>query len=296
MPKPSPNASQKPSSATPFPRRLACRERVVVLEGAPKMVGIVNITDDSFFDGGRFASVEAAIAQGLKLVAEGAAMLDLGGQSTRPGYAEVSPEEEIARVVPVIAALVGKTSVPISIDTYKTAVARAAFAAGAHVLNEIHGFQGAGAEELANLAAEVNCAVILMHNDAAYKTTTLDPVASMLAFFDRSLAVAARAGVAREKIILDPGIGFAKTHEQNLALLARLDELHSLGLPLLLGASRKSVIGNILELPPEDRLEGTLTTTALAVWQRVEFIRVHDVQANLRAAQVAAALRPFSKP
>lgn len=260
------------------------------------MIGIVNITDDSFFDGGRFASTEAAVAQGLKLVAEGAAMLDIGGQSTRPGYAEISSEEEIARVVPVIVALVEKTSVPISIDTYKPVVARAALAAGVHVLNDIHGLQGSGAEELAGIAAESGCALILMHNEAAFKTTKLDPLAAMLAFFDRSLAVAARAGVAREKIVLDPGIGFAKTHEQNMALLARLDELHVLGLPLLLGASRKSVIGNILDLPPAERLEGTLTTTALAVWQRVEFIRVHDVQANLRAAQVAAALRPFSKP
>lgn len=289
-------ASAKPASATPFPRRLVCRERFIILDGVPKMIGIVNITDDSFFDGGRFASTEAAVAQGLKLVAEGAAMLDIGGQSTRPGYAEISSEEEIARVVPVIVALVEKTSVPISIDTYKPVVARAALAAGVHVLNDIHGLQGSGAEELAGIAAESGCALILMHNEAAFKTTKLDPLAAMLAFFDRSLAVAARAGVAREKIVLDPGIGFAKTHEQNMALLARLDELHVLGLPLLLGASRKSVIGNILDLPPAERLEGTLTTTALAVWQRVEFIRVHDVQANLRAAQVAAALRPFSKP
>ena len=291
-----PDNSAPANTVAPACRRLLCRGRKLALDGTPKMVGIVNITDDSFFDGGRFVVTEAAVAQGLKLVAEVAAMLDVGGQSTRPGYAEISPEEEIARVVPVIAALAEKVSVPLSIDTYKPVVARAAFAAGAHVLNDIHGFQEKGAAELAGIAAESGFAVILMHNDAAFKTTKLDPLADMLAFFDRSLAVAARAGVARDKIILDPGIGFAKTHEQNLALIARLDELHVLGLPLLLGASRKSVIGNILELPPEERLEGTLATTALAVWQRVEFIRVHDVQANLRAAQVAAALRPFSKP
>ncbi|MBK9990438.1 MAG: dihydropteroate synthase [Verrucomicrobia bacterium] len=276
------------------PRRLVCRDRSLLLDGEPKMVGIVNITDDSFFDGGRFASTEAAVAQSLRLVAEGAAMLDLGGQSTRPGYAEISAEEEIARVVPVISTLLEKTSVPLSIDTYKPAVARAALAAGAHVLNDIHGFLGD--ETLAEIAAEAGCAVILMHNDEAYKAAHLDPIAAMLAFFDRSLAVAARAGVAREKIMLDPGIGFAKTHEQNLALLARLDELRVLGLPLLLGASRKSVIGNVLSLPPEERLEGTLATTALAVWQGVEFIRVHDVCANARAAKTAAAIRNHSKP
>jgi dihydropteroate synthase len=280
--------------ARPEPRRLVCRERSLLLDGTPKMVGIINLTDDSFFDGGRFASTEAAVAQALKLTAEGAAILDLGGQSTRPGYAEVSAEEEIARVVPVITALLGKTSVPLSIDTYKPLVARAALTAGAHVLNDIHGFQGD--ETLAHIAAEFGCAVILMHNDAAFKTAHLDPIAAMLAFFDRSLAIAARAGVSREKILLDPGIGFAKSHEQNLALLARLDELRVLGLPLLLGASRKSVIGNILTLPPEERLEGTLATTALAVWQGVEFIRVHDVCANARAAQTAAAIRHHSKP
>jgi dihydropteroate synthase len=278
----------------PEPRRLVCRDRSLVLDGTSKMVGIVNITDDSFFDGGRFASTEAAMAQALKLVAEGAAMLDLGGQSTRPGYAEVSSDEEIARVVPVLTALLGKTSVPLSIDTYKPTVARAALAAGAHVLNDIHGFQND--ETLAHMAAEAGCAVILMHNDDAFKTVHLDPIAAMLAFFDRSLAIAARAGVSREKILLDPGIGFAKTHEQNLALLARLDELRVLGLPLLLGASRKSVIGNVLSLPPEERLEGTLATTALAVWQGVEFIRVHDVCANARAAKTAAAIRNYSKP
>ncbi len=234
------------------------------------------------------------MAQGLKLVNEGAAMLDLGGQSTRPGFAEISVEEEIARVVPVVSALVAKTSVPLSIDTYKPAVARAALAAGAHVLNDIHGFQGD--EALASTAAEFGCAVILMHNDAAFKAAHLDPIAAMLAFFDRSLAIAARAGVVRQKIVLDPGIGFGKTQEQNLELLARLDELRVLGLPLLLGASRKSVIGNVLSLPPEERLEGTLATTALAVWQGVEFIRVHDVCANARAAKTAAAIRNYSKP
>lgn len=275
-------------------RRLCCRDRVLVLDGTPKIVGIVNVTADSFYDGGRFGSCEAAMAQGLKLVNEGAAMLDLGGQSTRPGFAEISVEEEIARVVPVVSALVAKTSVPLSIDTYKPAVARAALAAGAHVLNDIHGFQGD--EALASTAAEFGCAVILMHNDAAFKAAHLDPIAAMLAFFDRSLAIAARAGVVRQKIVLDPGIGFGKTQEQNLELLARLDELRVLGLPLLLGASRKSVIGNVLSLPPEERLEGTLATTALAVWQGVEFIRVHDVCANARAAKTAAAIRNYSKP
>lgn len=260
------------------------------------MVGIVNVTDDSFYEGSRQVSVKDALDQAMAMVAEGAAMLDIGGQSTRLGYVEIPAEVEIARVVPVIAQLVKKTDVPLSVDTYKPEVAAAAMDAGAHVLNDIHGFQGPGAERLAAMAAQAGCAVILMHQDASFKTGVQDVVAAMLAYFDRSVAVADRAGVARERLVLDPGIGFAKTHEQNLELLARLDELRVLGLPLLLGASRKSVIGNILGLPPEERLEGTLATTTLAVWQQVEFIRVHDVQANLRAARVAAAIRNFSKP
>jgi len=272
---------------------LVCRDRSLALDGKPKMVGIVNVTGDSFFDGGQFVSHGAAIEQALKLIAEGAAMIDVGGQSTRPGYEELSAEEEIARVVPVIQALAQQTSVVISVDTYKPAVARAAWQAGAHVLNDIHGFQGEPA--MAAVAAESGCAVILMHNDAAFKTMPGDPLAAMCAFFERSFALAAASGVAREKLVLDPGIGFAKTHEQNVELLARLGELRVFGLPLLLGASRKSVIGNILMLPSEERLEGTLATTALAVWQGVEFIRVHDVRANARAAQTAHALRTFSK-
>jgi dihydropteroate synthase len=258
------------------------------------MVGIVNVTDDSFYDGGRFASTDGAIAQALKLIDEGAAIIDVGGQSTRPGYVEISVEEEIARVVPVVLGLAQKASVVISIDTYRPAVTHAALAAGAHVLNDIRGFQADAS--LPQLAAEAGCAVILMHHDAAFKTASGDLVANVIAFFERSLEIAATAGVAREKIVLDPGIGFGKTHEQNLELLARLAELRTLGLPLLLGVSRKSVIAHVLALPPEERLEATLATTALAVWQDVEFIRVHDVRANLRAAQFTAAIRTFSKP
>jgi len=282
------------------PRQLVCRDRVITLDGAPKMVGIVNVTADSFFDGGLHATTDAAVAHALTLVEEGAALIDIGGESTRPGFVQISTDVEIARVVPVIAALAGKTKVPLSIDTHKPVVARAALQAGAHVLNDVRGFQGDPA--LPAIAAEAGCAVILMHNvplmhkDASFKTTPGDVVAGLLAFFERSLAIATQAGVAREKIVLDPGIGFGKTHEQNLELLARLGELRVLGLPLLLGASRKLVIGNTLSLRPEDRLEGTLTTTALAVWQGVEFIRVHDVRANARAATMAAAIRTFSKP
>lgn len=279
---------------TPIPGQLICRDRAVALDGTPKMVGIVNVTDDSFFDGGRHATPATAVAHALKLVDEGAAIIDIGGESTRPGFTEIPTEVEAARVVPVIEELVAKTKIPLSIDTYKSAVARAALAAGVHVLNDIRGFQGDPA--LPGVAAEAGCAVILMHNDPSFKTAQGDVLTKLLTFFERSLKIAAQAGVLLEKLVLDPGIGFGKTYEQNLELLARVGELRVLGLPLLLGASRKSVIGHTLSLPAEDRLEGTLATTALAVWQRVEFIRVHDVRANARAASMTAAIRTFSKP
>ena len=271
------------------PRSLDCRGLRVEYGAVPVIVGIVNVTPDSFYDGGRHATTEAAVAQGARLVSEGAGMLDIGGMSTRPGHGDVSVADEIARVVPVIAALAGKVAVPLSIDSYRPAVVRAALEAGAHVVNDIHGLQRA--PELARLAAEFGAAAIAMHFEKGFETATGDVIERQLAFFRRSLAIAAEAGLPMERIVLDPGIGFHKTQEQNLELIARVGELRALGLPVLLAASRKSVISHVLDLPPEERLEGTLATTALAVWQRVEFLRVHDVRANLRAARMAAALR-----
>lgn len=270
------------------------RGRDLVLDGRPKMVGILNVTPDSFYDGGQHQGLAAALAHARQMIDEGAAMLDIGGESTRPGHTEVPAAEEIARVVPVIEVLSATVSIPLSIDTSKAEVARAAVAAGAHLINDVHGFQRD--PELARLAAEYGCGVILMHQDATFRDTAIDPVAGVAAFLERSAGIALAAGVPRSNIILDPGIGFAKTHAQNLALLARLGEFRSLGFPLLLGASRKSVIGNVLSLPPDERLEGTLATTTLAAWQDVEFIRVHDVRANLRAALMAAALRTARSP
>jgi dihydropteroate synthase len=269
--------------------RLGCRGRELVLGGEPRIVGILNVTPDSFFDGGKFAQTDAAVAQAHRLVAEGAAMIDLGGQSTRPGYTEVPVAEEIHRVVPVITALARSLPVPLSIDTYRSAVARAALQAGAHVLNDIHGLLRDPA--LAAVAAEFGCPVVVMHNEPGFDTAAGDPVDRMLRYFERCLATAARAGIAADRLILDPGIGFAKTQAQNLAILARLPELRALGRPLFLGASRKSVVSHVLDLPPGERLEGTLAITSLAAWHGVELIRVHDVQANLRAARMAAALR-----
>jgi dihydropteroate synthase len=269
--------------------RLDCRGRELNLGAEPRIVGILNVTPDSFFDGGRFADPAAAVAQAHRLVAQGAAMIDLGGQSTRPGYVEAPADEEIRRVVPVIRELAATLPVPLSIDTYRSAVARAAFQAGAHLLNDIHGLLRDPA--LASVAAEFGAPVIVMHNEPGFNDDPADPLPRMLRYFERSLAMAARAGIPTARLILDPGIGFAKTQPQNLAILARLPELRTLGRPLFLGASRKSVVSHVLDLPAAERLEGTLAITSLAAWHGVELIRVHDVQANLRAARMAAALR-----
>lgn len=278
-------------SAVPDPasRIIRLRDKTLALDGQPKIVAILNVTPDSFSDGGRHQALDAALSRAVQMVDEGAAIIDIGGQSTRPGYVEVSDEEEIARVVPVIEALVGRLSIPLSIDTYKPAVARAAVQAGADIINDVHGFQCH--PELAEIAARHGCGVILMHNEAAFPESSGATMERIATFLARSRDLALAAGVPRGGIILDPGIGFAKTHAQNLEILARLGELRSLDCPLLLGASRKSVIAHVLSLPPDQRLEGTLATTALAVWQGVEFIRVHDVAANLRAARMAQAVR-----
>jgi dihydropteroate synthase len=277
----------------PSSQSLRCRDLTLALDGPPRLMGILNVTDDSFFDGGRHFALDAALARARQLVAEGADLLDVGGQSTRPGYKEITAAEEIARTVPVIRALVAEfPDLPLSIDTYKPAVAAAALDAGAHVLNDIHGLQGPGGPALARLALESGAAVVLMHNDPALRDLPpdVDPIPGVLAWLRRSLDLAAVAGLSAERIVLDPGIGFGKTQAQNLTLLARLDALHALGQPILLGVSRKSVIAHACPgLAPEDRLEGTLALTALAVRQGVQLHRVHDVQANRRAARVAFA-------
>lgn len=268
-------------------------------------MGILNVTDDSFFDGGRHLALDAALNRARQLVAQGADLLDIGGQSTRPGYTEISDAEEISRTAPVIRALAAEfPRLPLSIDTYKPAVAAAALSSGAHILNDIHGLQGPGGHALARLAAETGAALVVMHNDPALRSLpdadSASPapgsalLASVLTFLGRSIDIATASGVPRERIVIDPGIGFGKTQPQNVALLRHLDALHALDCPILLGVSRKSVLGHLLpELAsPADRLEATLAATSLAVAQGVQLHRVHDVQANRRAALVAAALVP----
>lgn len=276
--------------------RLSCRALALDLAAAPRIMGIVNTSPDSFHADSRTPALDSALAHARRLVAEGADLLDIGGQSTRPGgYVEVSESEEIARTAPLLRALAAEfPALPLSIDTYKPAVAAAALEAGAHILNDIHGLQGPGGPAIARLAAESGAALVVMHNDASLRDAPddTDPVASILAFLRRSLALAAEAGVSADRIVIDPGIGFGKTQPQNVALLRRLDAFHALGRPVLLGISRKSVFGHLLpELAASaDRLEATLAATALAVRQGVQLHRVHDVRAARRTALLAAAL------
>ncbi|MDX2186745.1 MAG: dihydropteroate synthase [Opitutaceae bacterium] len=278
-----------PVSSATHPPALQCRGHTLLLAGRMHVVGILNVSPESFFDGAKSSGAESALERAKSLVAEGASLIDVGGQSTRPGYVELSPEEETARVVPVIEALTKEVAVPISIDTYKAPVAEAALKAGAHVLNDIFGLQRD--PSLAELAARHGAAVIAMHQEKEFSAFDGDPVARVRNFFRKTLRVANAAGIPTDRLVLDPGIGFGKTQAQNLDLIARLGELRDLRCALLLAASRKSVIGNILNLPPQERLEGTLATTAAAVWQGVDFVRVHDVAANLRIARMAEALR-----
>lgn len=258
----------------------------LVLGERTLIMGILNVTPDSFSDGGRYQSVEDAVARARQMAAEGADLIDIGGESTRPGHDPVSADEEIRRIVPVIRAVREAVKLPISVDTYKPETARAALEAGAHILNDIWGFRRDPG--MAAVAAEYGCPVILMHNRAArdYGDFVPDVLADLRQSIDRAHA----AGVADENIWLDPGIGFAKDHAENLELMGRLDELARLGYPVLLATSRKTFIRNTLGLPADDVIEGTLATTALGILQGCQLVRVHDVKQNKRAAAMADAI------
>jgi dihydropteroate synthase len=271
-----------------FAGRLAARRA-----GDPALVmGIINATPDSFSDGGLFLDASKAIAEGVKMLSDGADILDIGGESTRPGAERVSEADEIARVVPVIEGLSANADALISIDTVKPGVAQAAFSAGAHILNDVQGLQGDPA--LAEIAAAHGAGVAIMHNPGlmgASRGTEGDPVAACIAFFEHSLEIAARAGIGSERIVLDPGFGFGKSVEQNLALLGRLGELQALGMPLLIGTSRKSFIGKLLDRDVDERLAGTLTTNVIAAMAGATILRVHDVAEHVDAVRMIAAIR-----
>ena len=250
------------------------------------VMGILNVTPDSFSDGGRYNNLDSALRQAEKMIREGADILDVGGESTRPEYEPVSEEEEISRVLPVIEALKKRFDVPVSIDTYKSNVAEAALEAGADLLNDIWGFRYD--ERCAQLAAQYDAAVFLMHNrkQAQYG----DFMTEVISDLQMSLSIAERHGVKRDKIMLDPGVGFGKTLEQNCSVVKHLEEIVALGYPVLLGTSRKSMIGLTLNLPVEQREEGTIATSVIGAVKGCRFVRVHDVEKNVRALRMTEAV------
>ena len=250
------------------------------------IMGILNITPDSFSDGGDNFNIRNAVEHALQMIKDGADIIDIGGESTRPGSELVSEEEELKRVIPVIKELSKVTDIPISIDTYKAAVAEEAILAGADIINDIWGLQGDA--KMAETAAKYNVPVIAMHNHDGHEYNR-DIIEEMKIFFDKTFEIGENAGIPRENIILDPGIGFGKVYEQNIEVLRRLEELSALG-RVLLGTSRKSTLGKILDLPPKERTEGTLATTVIGIQKGVDIVRVHDVLENKRCAMVADAI------
>lgn len=256
-------------------------------------MGILNVTPDSFSDGGCYFDVEQAVAHAELMAVEGATLIDIGGESSRPGASPVSIDEELARILPVIRAVTDTVDVLLSVDTYKAEVARCALKAGAHLINDITALYGDTG--MAAVVAEMEAGLILMHMKGTPRTMQQSPqyddvVGEICMSLQKSIQLAEAQGVAAERIIIDPGIGFGKTVEHNLEILKRLEEFRGLQKPLLIGTSRKSFIGNILELPVTERGEGTIATVCWAIAHGVDIVRVHDVKENVRAAQMTDAL------
>jgi dihydropteroate synthase len=288
MTKPDRRQDAGPDRGKAFAERLAGRGA----NDPALIMGIINTTPDSFSDGGQFLDPANAITEAERMLADGADIVDVGGESTRPGAERVAEAEEIRRVLPVVERLAAGHETLISVDTVKPGVADAALAAGAHILNDVQGLQGEPA--LAGVAASHGAGVIMMHNPGllgAASGTEGDPVSACLGFFEKSLEIAARAGIGDDRIVLDPGIGFGKSLEQNLALIGRLDELLVLGKPLLVGTSRKSFIGRLLDRDVNQRLAGTLTSNVIAAMAGAAILRVHDVAEHSDAVRMVAAVR-----
>ena len=269
-------------------------QRSVLDLAQPKVMGVLNVTPDSFSDGGRYAGVDAALARAERMVEEGAAVVDVGGESTRPGASPVSVEEEIRRVAPVIERLVSRIAVPVSVDTSKPGVIRAAVDAGAQMINDVRALRMPGA--LAAAAAS-GAAVCLMHMRGEPDTMQSAPaytdvIAEVRGFLEARVAACLSAGIARQRLCIDPGIGFGKLPEHNLALLAGLAAIGEPSLPIVVGVSRKSLVGIITGRPPAERLAGSVAFAALAVARGARIVRAHDVAATVDAVKVAAALLP----
>jgi len=267
-------------------RLLDCRGRRLVVGERTLVMGILNVTPDSFSDGGLYLDPGKAMARAQEMVAEGADLIDVGGVSTRPGHTPVPAEEEWRRLAPALGRLAQTVEVPISVDTWRAEVARRALETGAHLINDQWGLQAD--PDLARVAARYGAPVILMHNQEHREYRDL--MGDILRFLRRGIEIAESSGLTRDRLIADPGIGFGKDTEQNLEVLHRLPELRSLGLPILIGTSRKSVIGNTLGLPVEERLEGTAATVALGIAFGADIIRVHDVKAMVRVARMTDAV------
>ena len=250
------------------------------------VMGILNVTPDSFSDGGKYDQLDRALFHAQEMIDDGADIIDVGGESTRPGYTMISDEEEIERTVPVVEALKERFDIPISIDTYKSKVAKANIKAGVDLVNDIWGMKYD--KDMAKLVADTKVACCLMHNrdEASYKHFMKE----MIEDIKESVKIAKEAGVKNKRIILDPGVGFGKTYDNNLEAIRCLKDLEELGYPVLLGTSRKSVIGLSLDLPSDQRMEGTLATTVMGVMQGVAFVRVHDVKENKRAIMMTEAV------
>lgn len=271
---------------------LDCRGRQLDLR-IPQVMGILNVTPDSFSDGGDFSDIDAALSQAKKMIADGAAIIDVGGESTRPGAAPVSADQELQRVIPVIEALRAELAIPISIDTSKPVVMQAAVAAGAGFINDVRALSEPGALDM---AAGLNVPVCLMHMQGAPRTmqdapSYQDVCAEVLGFLRNRMQACLNAGIPRQHILLDPGMGFGKSLDQNLTLFHHLTKLCAIGQPLLVGVSRKSMIGAVLDVPVTERLSGGLALAALAVWQGTRLIRTHDVRETVEAVRMIAAVQ-----
>lgn len=251
------------------------------------VMGILNVTPDSFSDGGRYMAADAAMRHVEKMIADGADIIDVGGESTRPGFQEVTVEEELERILPVIREIKRNFDIPVSLDTWKADVADAAVKEGVDLINDISCMKDG---KMAGIVAGSGCTYCLTHNRAEQLSDD-NYMSEIVGDLGTALNHAEAAGVKKEQIIIDPGIGFAKSYEQNLKVLKRLEELHCFGLPILLGTSRKSVIGLTLDVPVQERLEGTLATTVYGVMKRCAFVRVHDVKENVRVIRMAEAIQ-----
>jgi dihydropteroate synthase len=268
-------------------------QRVLDLSSRTHLMGVLNVTPDSFSDGDRFFELEEAVEQGLKLAEEGADIIDVGGESTRPGSEPVAIEEELRRVIPVIEELAKRIKTPVSIDTYKSRVAKEALDSGASMVNDITGLRFD--PEIKKVVAKYDVPVVLMHIQGTPKNMQESPkyenlLEDVKSYLSQSISIAEKAGIGEDKIIIDPGIGFGKTLNDNLMILKNLVEFKNLGRPVMIGVSRKSFIGKILDLPTDERLEGSLASMAVAIMNGANILRVHDVKESKRVAKLVDAI------